>query len=51
MKKVIGWIVLILVIFYIGTNPGPAADISKGIGSGIAEVFRNIGIFFSHLAN
>jgi hypothetical protein len=51
VKKVIGWIVLILVIFYIGTNPGPAADIAQGIGSGIAEVFRNIGIFFSNLAN
>ncbi len=50
MKKVIGWIVLALVIFYIGTNPGPAADIARGIGSGIAEIFRNIGVFFSNLA-
>jgi hypothetical protein len=49
MKKAIGWIVLILVIFYIGTNPGPAADLARGIGSGIATVFRNIGVFFSHL--
>jgi hypothetical protein len=51
MKKAAGWIVLILVIFYIGTNPGPAADIAQGIGDGIAEVFRNIGTFFSELAN
>jgi hypothetical protein len=51
MKKVVGWIVLALVIFYIGTNPGPAADIAEGIGEGIAEVFRNIGVFFSELAN
>jgi hypothetical protein len=50
MKKVIGWIVLILVIFYIGTNPGPAADIATGIGHGIANAFRNIGVFFSTLA-
>ena len=49
MKKVIGWIVLILIIFYIGTNPGPAADIARGIGSFIAAAFRNIGVFFSHL--
>ncbi len=49
MKKIIGWVVLILIIFYIGTNPGPAADIAQGIGSGIAEVFRNIGVFFSSL--
>jgi hypothetical protein len=51
MKKAVGWIVLALVIFYIGTNPGPAADIARSIGDGIAEVFRNIGTFFSELAN
>ena len=51
MKKAIGWIVLFLVIFYIGTNPGPAADIAEGIGSGVADLFRGIGTFFSDLAN
>ena len=51
MKKVVGWILLGLVIFYIGTNPGPAADIAQGIGDGVAEVFRNVGTFFSELAN
>ena len=50
MKKVVGWIVLALVVFYIGTNPGPAADIARGIGDGVAEVFRNVGTFFSELA-
>jgi hypothetical protein len=51
MKKVLGWVVLILLIFYIGTNPGPAADIAQSIGSGIADIFRNIGVFFSNLAS
>ena len=51
MKKVLGWVVLILLIFYVGTNPGPAADIAQSIGSGIANVFRNIGVFFSELAS
>ena len=51
MKKAVGWIVLALVIFYIGTNPGPAADIAQGIGDGMAEVFRNIGTFFSELTS
>ena len=51
MKKVLGWVVLILLIFYVGTNPGPAADIAQSIWSGIAEVFRNVGIFFSNLAS
>jgi hypothetical protein len=49
MKKAIGWIVLILIIFYIGTNPGPAATIARNIGSGFATAFHNIGVFFSSL--
>jgi hypothetical protein len=51
MKKAVGWIVLILVIFYIGTNPGPAAEITESIGDGIADMFRGIGTFFSELAS
>jgi hypothetical protein len=51
MKKVLGWAVVILLIFYIGTNPGPAADIAESLGDGIAEVFRNLGTFFSELAS
>ena len=50
MKKAIGWIVLALVVFYIGTNPGPAADIARGIGHGIGNAFDNIGVFLRKLA-
>ena len=49
MKKIIGWILLILVIFYIGTNPGPAADIARNIGHGLAQAFSNIGVFLHDL--
>jgi hypothetical protein len=49
MKKALGWILLVLLIFYIGTNPGPAADIARGLGDGFAEVFRNIGVFLREL--
>ena len=51
MKKVLGWVVLVLLIFYIGTNPGPAADLARGIGDGVGDVFANIGTFFSELAS
>jgi hypothetical protein len=50
MKKALGWILLILLIFYIGTNPGPAADIARGLGDGMAQVFRNIGTFLRDLS-
>jgi hypothetical protein len=51
MKKAVGWIALALVVFYIGTQPGEAADIARGVGDGVAEVFRNVGVFFSDLAS
>jgi hypothetical protein len=51
VKKVIGWILLILLVFYIGTQPGPASDIAKGIGTGIGQMFHNIGVFFANLAH
>jgi hypothetical protein len=50
MKKIVGWIVLALVIFYIGTNPGPAADLAHSLGDGFAEAFRNIGVFLRNLS-
>ena len=49
MKKVIGWVLLVLLIFYIGKHPAPAADIAKGIASGFAKAFANIGVFFANL--
>jgi hypothetical protein len=51
MKKAIGWIVVALLIFYIGTNPGPAAETFRSLGDGIGEVFDNIGIFLRNLAD
>ena len=51
MKKAVGWIVLVLVIFYIGSNPGPAAEIGRSLGDGVAEIFGNIGVFFRNLAD
>lgn len=50
MKKALGWILLILLIFYIGTNPGPAADIAHGLADGVGEIFSNIGTFLSELS-
>ena len=50
MKKAVGWIVLVLVIFYIGTNPGPAADIARGLGDGFAKAFDGVGVFLKNLS-
>ncbi|GAA0565758.1 hypothetical protein GCM10010172_56720 [Paractinoplanes ferrugineus] len=49
MKKALGWILLVLIIFYIGTNPGPAAEAARSLGDGVAGAFRGIGTFFQNL--
>ncbi|GAA1609542.1 hypothetical protein [Actinoplanes couchii] len=49
MKKILGWILLFLLVFWIGTNPGPAAETARGIGAGVAAIFGNIGTFFTEL--
>jgi hypothetical protein len=51
VKKALGWILLVLIIFYIGTNPAEAADIAQSLGDGVTEVFTNIGVFFRNLAS
>jgi hypothetical protein len=38
-------------VFWIGSNPGPAADVTRSIGEGIADIFSNIGTFFVELGN
>jgi hypothetical protein len=51
VKKVLGWVLLFLLVFWIGTNPSPAADVARSIGDGVAQIFSNIGTFFVELAN
>jgi hypothetical protein len=51
MKKVLGWVLLFLLVFWIGSNPGPAAETARGIGDGVAAIFSNIGTFFVELSN
>ncbi|MCW2137755.1 hypothetical protein BXY51_002298 [Actinoplanes cyaneus] len=51
VKKVLGWVLLFLLVFWIGTNPGPAADVARSIADGVAQIFTNIGTFFVNLSN
>ena len=50
MKKVGGWVLVFLLVFWIGTNPVPAAEVARSLGDGVAQIFSNIGTFFSDLA-
>ncbi len=51
MKKILGWVLVFLLVFWIGTNPTSAADVARSIGDGVANIFTNIGTFFVELAN
>jgi hypothetical protein len=50
VKKVLGWVLLFLLVFWIGTNPAQAADVARSLWDGIANIFTNIGTFFVELA-
>jgi hypothetical protein len=41
--RFLGWFGLALLIFYIGTNPGPAADIARFIGAEASNLFKTLG--------
>ena len=49
MKKVIAWLVVLFVLFFIVTQPNQAADITRTIWHAIVNIFHGIGDFLSSL--
>lgn len=45
--RVVRWLALIFTIFYIGTHPGPAAEMASNIGGFFADLFENVGEFLT----
>jgi hypothetical protein len=50
VKKLVGILVLVLVIFFIVTNPGGASNTVSGIGGWLASVGNSIITFFQGVA-
>lgn len=48
-KKVVGWLVVIFVVFFIVTQPSQAANIAHDLWNGIINIFHGIGDFISSL--
>jgi hypothetical protein len=42
MKKVVGWLAIALVAFYLITNPADAAGAVRGIGAFLSDAFTSI---------
>ena len=49
MKKILPWVVLLLVVFFIVRNPAGAAASTRHLGSALGAVADGIGRFFSNL--
>ncbi len=47
MKKIVGWLAIALVAFYLITNPADAAGAVRGIGSFIGDAFQSIIAFLT----
>jgi hypothetical protein len=50
MKKVLFWIAIAFLIFFIGYNPVSAAHVFDSLGDAIGAIFKGIGTFFGNLA-
>jgi len=49
MKKILPWVVLLLVLFFIVKNPGGAANFARHLGADLASIADAIGRFFTSL--
>jgi hypothetical protein len=50
MKKVVTWVLVAFLVFYIVTQPSQAANIFRQLGSGVAGVATGFGDFISNLS-
>ena len=48
--KILTWVVVVFVVFFIVKNPSGAAATARGIGAGLADVATGVGDFFTRLA-
>jgi lauroyl/myristoyl acyltransferase len=49
IKKVLTWLGIAFLIFFIAFNPNSAADVFSSLGGTIADIARGFGTFFTNL--
>jgi hypothetical protein len=49
IKKVLTWLGIAFLIFFIAFNPNSAADVFASLGGTIADIARGFGQFFTNL--
>ena len=45
-KKVLGWLVVIFLVFWVVTNPAGSADAVRGVGEALVTFFHSVAEFF-----
>ncbi|HEY0359844.1 MAG TPA: hypothetical protein VGD11_14785 [Mycobacteriales bacterium] len=50
MKKIVTWVLVGFLVFYIVTQPTQAANIFRQLGSGVAGIATGFGNFVSNLS-
>jgi hypothetical protein len=48
-KKVLGWLVVIFLVFWLVTNPAGSADAVRGVGNALITFFHSVAEFFGRL--
>jgi hypothetical protein len=51
IKKVLTWLGIAFLIFFIAFNPKSAADVFQSLGGTISDIAQGFGIFFTKLVN
>jgi hypothetical protein len=51
VKKILTWVVIAFVVFFVAFRPGAAADVVKTLGNTTVDIFHGLGDFFSSLVS
>ncbi|MDG4803066.1 hypothetical protein [Micromonospora sp. WMMD980] len=49
VKKVLTWVGIAFLIFFVAYRPNSAADVFKSLGGGIMDIAQGFGDFFTNL--
>jgi hypothetical protein len=49
IKKVLTWVIVAFLVFFIAFNPKSAATVAQSLGATIGDIARGFGDFFTNL--
>jgi hypothetical protein len=49
LKKLLAWVVVAFLIFFVAFRPDSAAEVVKALGAGVMDIAQGFGDFFTSL--